>query len=68
MLLSRALFSAVLRSPSLLQDATLLPQVLEGCRCDNAVTARHAFAVLLQLAAVSTIIHLLLSSSALHAA
>ncbi|KAG5189165.1 hypothetical protein JKP88DRAFT_303007 [Tribonema minus] len=51
LLLSRVVLSAVRRSAALRRRASLLPRVLEACRSPNAVTARHAFAVLLEQAA-----------------
>lgn len=48
--ISAAIFSAVRRCPILAKDPNILPTVLKGCCSENALAARHAFAILVDQA------------------
>lgn len=47
---SAAIFSAIRRCPALARDQRILPPVLLGCCSENHLAARHAFAILADLA------------------
>ncbi|CAM9528352.1 unnamed protein product, partial [Ectocarpus sp. 4 AP-2014] len=47
---SAAIFSAIRRCPALARDQSILPPVLLGCCSENHLAARHAFAILADLA------------------
>jgi hypothetical protein len=46
LLVTRAIFSAVHRTPTLADDPDMLSHLLTGCQSEDAVAARHAFAAL----------------------
>ncbi|CAM9368453.1 unnamed protein product [Discosporangium mesarthrocarpum] len=62
-----SILSAIRRCSALACDLAILPLVLKGCCCENTVAARHAFAILLEQAALNpvTVSQELLSSALL---